>query len=171
MSSLLYRPQPSRTRYTGQTAHALAMGGQLHPNRTAYDFYPKPPEATRALLSAHVFYDDIWEPACGQGHIAKVCEARCDSVTATDLIDYGYGEVHCDFRDETRPRAKNITTNPPCGRGLADVFCKHALDLAHQTGGRVATLIAVQSLCHPIRTAFFQKNPSSVIYALDDCNC
>jgi len=45
------------------------------PKRAAYEFYPTPPEATRALLSVECFEGDIWEPACGDGAISKVLEA------------------------------------------------------------------------------------------------
>lgn len=44
------------------------------PRRLPNEFYPTPPEATRALLSVEHFDGDIWEPACGDGRIAKVLE-------------------------------------------------------------------------------------------------
>lgn len=33
--------------------------------RAPFEFYPTPPEATRALLSVEKFEGNIWEPACG----------------------------------------------------------------------------------------------------------
>lgn len=42
------------------------------PRRIPHEFYPTPPEATRALLSVERFDGDIWEPACGHGAIATV---------------------------------------------------------------------------------------------------
>ena len=39
--------------------------------RPETDFYPTPPEATRALLDVESFYDTVWEPACGDGAISK----------------------------------------------------------------------------------------------------
>lgn len=153
------------------TARAFAMGAKIHPNRAAYEFYPTPPEATRALLAAHCFEGDVWEPACGQGHISKVLVEGGYSVVSTDLVNHGYGTPERDFLAETKPLARNIITNPPYGRGLADAFCKHALQLTQQTGGSVAMLVAVQSLCHPTRTPFFHQHPPTVIYALDECTC
>lgn len=35
-----------------------------YPKRAPFEFYPTPPEATRALLSVENFDGDIWEPAC-----------------------------------------------------------------------------------------------------------
>ena len=34
------------------------------PKRAAFEYYPTPPEATRALLSVEKFEGSIWEPAC-----------------------------------------------------------------------------------------------------------
>jgi len=36
------------------------------------DFYPTPKEATQALLDREEFEGNIWEPACGEGHMSKV---------------------------------------------------------------------------------------------------
>jgi hypothetical protein len=41
-------------------------------NRQRDDFYPTPPEGTRALLSVERFEGPIWEPACGDGAISRV---------------------------------------------------------------------------------------------------
>lgn len=85
------------------------------PKRAAYEFYPTPPEATRALLSAEGFEGSIWEPACGDGAISKVLEAAGYQVVSTDLIDRGYGAGGHDFLKSDKPLAKNIITNPPYG--------------------------------------------------------
>lgn len=172
MSLLLLHPRDVvSTSKHRLTERAFQMGPALHPNRAAYEFYPTPPEATRALLGALAIDGDIWEPACGQGHISKVLEDAGHVVVSTDLVDHGYGTPNRDFLLERKPLARNIITNPPYGRGLADAFCKHALKLAHQSGGLVAMLVAVQSLCHPLRHQFFSDHPPSDIYALDECTC
>lgn len=143
----------------------------IHPRRAAHDFYPTPPEATRALLSVETFHGSIWEPACGDGAIAKVLRDRAYSVVATDLIDRGYGQGGIDFLSERRPRARNIVTNPPYGRGLADSFVEHALNLTAMTTGSVAMLLNLASLCHPSRHRFWVQRPPSIIYALDELIC
>ena len=166
---LLFNPRNANNTYRG--ARPFPASGTFHPNRAAYEFYPTPPEATRALLSAEHFDGSIWEPACGQGHIAEVLGEQNHHVVATDLIDYGYGQSGRDFLVEREPLARNIITNPPYGRGLADAFCKHAIELTEKAGGKVAMLVAVQSLCHPTRTPFFEAHPPAIIYAVDDCTC
>lgn len=168
----LLRPREIAVRrVVSQTARAFRMGPQIAPHRAAYEFYPTPPEATRALLSAKTFDGSIWEPACGEGHISKELVAAGYDVVSTDLVEYGYGEAKRDFLLETQPLAKNIITNPPYGRGLADAFAKHAIELTRETGGSVAMLMNLSGLCHPLRHDFWIKHPPAVIYALDQCTC
>lgn len=172
MTPLLRHPNELATRqFVTKTAHAFRTGPSIHPNRAAYDFYPTPPSATRALLSAESFDGAIWEPACGEGHIAKVLEAAGYTVRSTDLVDYSFGGANRDFLAERKPLAKHIVTNPPYGRGLADAFAKHALKLTANTGGSVAMLMNLSGLCHPIRHDFYVSQPPAVIYALDECTC
>jgi hypothetical protein len=137
----------------------------------AANFYPTPPEAVRALLSVEQFDGSIHEPACGEGHISRELEAAGFDVFSTDLNDWGYGYPGLDFLRQSRPRAKHIVTNPPYGRGLADVFIERALDFAHKTGGKVAMLLNLSSLAHPRRTPLWQANPPARIYAVDSVVC
>jgi hypothetical protein len=141
------------------------------PRRIPHEFYPTPPEAVRALLSVETFADDIWEPACGEGAIAEVLVAAGHPVVATDLIDHGYGVSGRDFLAETRPLARHIVTNPPYGFGLADAFITKALGFCAETGGTVAMLLNLSSLCHHTRTAWWKVNPPARLYAIDDVVC
>jgi hypothetical protein len=145
--------------------------GTVHPKRAAFDLYPTPPAATRALLSVEKFDGDIWEPACGTGWLSREFERHGYTVVSTDINDYGWGLAGMDFLAERTARAKHIVTNPPYGRGLADRFVKHALSLTQQTGGSVAMLLNLASLCHPLRHRDYITNPPAAIYAFDDLVC
>lgn len=149
----------------------FGAGDRLSPFRAPYEFYPTPPEAIRALLAAERFEGGIWEPACGDGAIAKELIAAGYDVVATDIADHGYGRSGIDFLEQRLPRAKHIITNPPYGHGLGDAFVKKALWFAERTGGRVAMLLNIASLCHPDRHESFVRRPPSTIYALDRCVC
>lgn len=149
-----------RTRRAGQSAL-----------RVPYDFYATPPEATRALLSVEGFDGPIWEPACGDGAISRVLVAAGLTVVSTDLVARGYGTPGIDFLQETASRAKHIVTNPPYGGGLADGFIGKALRLTRPTGGKIAMLLDLASLCHRTRHAKFVANPPATIYALDELVC
>lgn len=141
------------------------------PRRLPNEFYPTPPEATRALLSVECFDGGIWEPACGDGRIASVLTEHGHAVVATDLHAYGHGETGVDFLRQTAPRAKHIVTNPPYGWGLADRFVMHALDLTAKTGGKVAMLLNMASLAHRQRTRWWRANHPARLYAVDDIVC
>ena len=145
--------------------------GRVHPTRAPFEFYPTPPEATRALLSVEAFDGTIWEPACGEGHISKVLVNAGYDVVSTDLIARGYGTGDIDFVREAEPRAKHIVTNPPYGRGLGDAFVRHALTLTAKTGGSVAMLLNLASLSHPTRHELWTSHPPAAIYALDELVC
>jgi hypothetical protein len=143
-------------------------GAPIHPNRAKLDFYPTPPEATRALLSVERFEGSVWEPACGNGAMSRELTAGGHFVVSTDLIDRGFGESRVDFLQQTAPRGRHIVTNPPYGRGLADSFIRRALQLTRPTGGHVAMLLNLSSLCHPLRHSKFIRTPPAAIYGFDE---
>jgi hypothetical protein len=136
--------------------------------REPHDFYPTPPEATRALLSVESFHGPIWGPACGNGAMAKVLIAAGHSVVSTDLIDRGWGTGGINFLAETTNRAQHIITNPPYGRGLADAFIRKALTLTRPVEGDVAMLLDLAGLAHPLRTSYYLANPPATIYVMDE---
>tara|TARA_B110000977_G_scaffold165936_1_gene213512 strand:- start:129 stop:548 length:420 start_codon:yes stop_codon:yes gene_type:complete len=93
-------------------------------------------------------------------------------VVSTDLIDRGFGKGGCNFLKSETPLAKHIITNPPYGtHGLGDAFVRRALIHCRKTGGSVAMLLNLRSLCHPDRTPKFQRCPPTAIYALDELTC
>ena len=160
--SLFLNPNLMNTQYNRQRQYG----------RAAFEFYPTPPEATRALLSVEQFDGTIWEPACGNGHISKELEAAGYSVVSTDLIQRDFGKGGQDFLKAEKPLAKHIITNPPYGRhGLGDAFVRKALMMTKETGGSVAMLLNLRSLCNPQRHHKFCKTPPTAIYALDELIC
>ena len=149
--------------------------------RADHDFYPTPPEAVRALLSAENFDGLIWEPACGDGAIAKELAGNGHTVHATDLIDRGYGEGGQDFLNPLtlsrtlieHPEIKHVVTNPPYSyrRGIGDKFVGQALRITRETGGKVAMLLNLGCLAHPLRTSKWLADPPARIHIMDDLVC
>jgi hypothetical protein len=117
------------------------------------------------------FHGTIWEPACGQGHISKVLEASGHTVVSTDLIARDFGQGGVDFLRASVSRATHIVTNPPYGRGLGDAFVKRALALTESTGGKVAMLLNLASLAHPMRHPLWVSQPPASVYVLDELVC
>lgn len=75
------------------------LGSSQHSDRDRqkYDYYATDPIAAEHLLQLEDFSNDIWEPACGEGHLSKVFLARGYNVKSTDLIDRGFGDGGIDF--------------------------------------------------------------------------
>jgi len=118
MSTALYL---SACRSPEMASAGAARSTSRSVSRADHDFYPTPPEAVRALLSVESFDAPIWEPACGDGAIARELEAHGHEVHATDLIDRGYGAGDHDFLSPVtftrvtleHPHLKHVVTNPP----------------------------------------------------------
>jgi hypothetical protein len=150
--------------------------------RADHDFYPTPPEAVRALLSVEQFDGPIWEPACGDGAIAKELARHGHSVHATDLVDRGYGIGGIDFlasnvmriwHQGRAPSGTHIVTNPPYSYrpGIGDKFVGQALRITRQTGGKVAMLLNLGCLAHPLRTSKWLADPPASIHIMDELVC
>lgn len=125
------------------------------------DFFPTPAWATYALMDNEPFVGEIWEPACGDGAMAKVLARRGNAVLATDLYDRGFGESGVDFL-KTNRIVNNIVTNPPYNSaegfvhvGVRSVRQKFALllRLAFLEGANRANTIF--SRCPPARVWVF----------------
>ena len=125
-------------RATGKDAHPVLVGIEdgagvydPAPAREADDFYPTPPEPTRALLAAErdalARFGTVWEPAAGDGAMVAELRAVGLRVVASDLIDRGCGADLRSFYDFSAAPAPAIVTNPPfkdCNTGR---WIDHAL--------------------------------------------
>lgn len=123
------------------------------------NFYPTPPEGTRALLEVEKFYGPIWEPACGAGDMSRELIAAGYDVISTDLVDRGYGENRVDSLMEFRSRAPNIVTNPPFT--MAHKFAAHALALAER---KVCMLARIQFLEGRRRKDWWKSTPLKTVW-------
>lgn len=99
------------------------------------DFYPTPPEPTRAFLHAEIDrlrdFGTIWEPAAGDGAMVREMETLGLTVRASDLVDRGCDADIRSFYDFPVAPSAAIVTNPPfaeCGWGNGKArWLKHAL--------------------------------------------
>jgi hypothetical protein len=127
---------------------------QTPPDRGGSNFFPTPPWGTRALcekIKDELKGARVWEPACGEGHMARTLAEYAPDVLATDAFDYSQiwpGQHY--IRDlllchvEPNPRETGIDwviTNPPFKQ--AEAFMAAALKVA-RVG--VAMLVRIQFL-------------------------
>lgn len=108
---------------------SLANGGDQK-NRRELDFYPTPPDVTEALMSFLSLEPGsvIWEPACGDGAMARVLSGHGHDVIATDLRVTGYGDGGIDFLAAEKRECDAVITNPPFN--ISEQFIRVALATA-----------------------------------------
>lgn len=91
--------------------------------RRGADFYPTPPDVTIALLDFLQIPKGamIWEPACGDGDMARVFSDQGYGVISTDI------RLGVDFLTADMPECVDwIITNPPFS--IADEFIERCTD-------------------------------------------
>lgn len=130
-----------------QNTSSAVMQQRAEPH-DSLDFFPSPPWSTRALcewlshrttLSAY----SVWEPACGDGAMARPLGEFFGNVYASDVHSYGFGEVR-DFLIPMQGEQQHdwIITNPPFR--LGEQFVRRALD------------VAMDGVAMLVRTAFLE---------------
>lgn len=131
-------------RATGKTSKPVPqrmLDGSIqkveHLEREPHEFYPTPPEPTRAFLHAEIDrlrdFGTIWEPAAGDGAMVREMQALGLTVRASDLIDRGCDADIRSFYEFPVAPSQAIVTNPPfdeCGWGNGKArWLKYALDV------------------------------------------
>ena len=113
----------------------VTLGASNHSDkeRESNDYYATDPKSLEIFLNKiqmdniHLC-NQIWECACGEGHLSKVLENRGYKVYSTDLIDRGFGEGNIDFlKYDGKKIHCDILTNPPYK--YAKEFVKKSLDI------------------------------------------
>lgn len=97
--------------------------------RPADDHFPTPREAVYPLARHLALPRRIDEPACGEGHIARVLAEYGYEINASNLVDRGYGEIGIDFLKTKQRGASCLVTNPPFS--LDEEFVLHAISLGY----------------------------------------
>lgn len=148
-----------------RSAHAtLGARNYAKNERETNDYYATEPKAVRLLLEQEQFAPKIWEPACGEGHMAEVLKDHGYKVFSTDLIDRGYGQGGIDFLafgEDIEKWDGDIITNPPYK--YAKEFVEKSLNLV-APGRKVAMFLKIQFLEGKGRRALFEKYPPQTVY-------
>lgn len=139
----------------------LGASNHVEEERQEDDFYATDPKAAKLLLELEDFDHNIWECACGEGHLAEVFKEAGHNVFATDLIDRGYGAGGFDFLNCNESWDGDIITNPPYK--YAQEFVEHAMELVPD-GAKVAMFLKLQFLEGKARRELFKKYPPKTVY-------
>lgn len=140
---------------------ALGARNYAQNERECNDFYATEPKALELLLKEETFSKNIWECACGQGHLSEVLKTYGYNVLSTDLIDRGYGRGGIDFLKCNDLFDGDIITNPPYKYALE--FVKKSLEIIPE-GHKAAMFLKLQFLEGKTRRKFFDKTPPAKIY-------
>jgi hypothetical protein len=122
-----------------------AMAQRVSP-KNALDDFPTPPWATRALAE-HVITltGTCLEPACGRGHMSAALAEYFDSVTSSDIFDYGFGEVADFLESSYEPESFDwVITNPPFI--LAEKFIRHSMEIARVGIAMLTRTVFIESV-------------------------
>lgn len=149
----------------------ITLGASSHSKneREINDFYATDPNSLEIFLKALErdgikLHNNIWECACGMGHLSKVLNKKGYNVMSTDLIDRGYGIGNFNFFESKyldKHREIDILTNPPYK--YAKAFVEHSLELI-QDGCYCVMFLKIQFLEGQERRKLFDKYPPKYVY-------
>lgn len=146
----------------------VQLGSSSHSDvdREQNDFYSTDPDTLKKFLTKlhqdNVYLNNnIWECACGMGHLSTVLEQSGYSVMSTDLYDRGFGITGRDFLKVQGKWSGDILTNPPYKYALE--FVEKALDLVEENN-KVIMLLKIQFLETKSRKELFERHPPKYIY-------
>lgn len=149
------------SRQSEKKCRSLLIVGASHNSRRAEeDYYATDPLLGEELCKC-VELLNVWECACGGGHLAKVFERYGLLGRASDLVDRGYGESGVDFLAQTAAWNGDIVTNPPYR--YAQQFIEHALTLVPQ-GRKVCMFLKLTFLESRRRVKLFRESPPKTLY-------
>ena len=145
---------------------AVTLGASNHTNkeRQKDDYYATDPKTIPELFEVERFSNNIWECACGEGHLSEAMLEHGKNVFSTDKVDRGYGQL-MDFLKEEMEWYGDIITNPPYK--YAEEFLEKAMDTLKE-GKKLAMFLKIQFLEGQKRFKLFKKYPPKIIYVFSD---
>ena len=144
------------------TFTCLGASNHTEHEREANDYYATDPKAAEFLLGAEPELNNIWECACGEGHLAKVFDQANKLGLATDLIYRGYGNLNpIDFLTWDDCWNGDIVTNPPYK--FAKKFVEKALEVVTENR-KVCMFLKLTFLEGKARKNLFKKYPPKKVY-------
>ena len=145
----------------------LGASNHSEVERENNDYYATDPKALEIFLNridedGVRLHKNIWECACGEGHLSEVLKNRGYKVWSTDLIDRGYGSGNTDFLKSIPDSwCGDILTNPPYK--YAKEFVEKALEVT-RIGAYTVMFLKIQFLEGQGRRKLFKKHPPKYVY-------
>jgi hypothetical protein len=142
---------------------SLGASSHAQEERETHDYYATEPKALELLLELETFSNNIWECACGGGHLSEVLLNAGYNVRSTDLIDRNYAGELVDFLaiDNIQMWDGDVITNPPYK--YAEQFVEKALSIIPR-GKKVAMFMGIQFVEGKKRREFLKRFPIKTVY-------
>jgi hypothetical protein len=142
---------------------SLGASSHAKEEREKHDYYATEPKALELLLKLENFSNNIWECACGGGHLSEVLKKNGYNVRSTDLIDRNYATEFLDFLsiDNIDLWNGDIITNPPYK--YAEQFVEKAISIIEEKN-KVAMFMGIQFLEGKKRREFLKSYPIKTVY-------
>lgn len=109
--------------------------------------------------------NNIWECACGEGHLSRVLHGEGYNVLSTDLINRDYGTPNIDFLKQNKKWGGDILTNPPYK--YAKEFVEHSMELL-ENDNKCVMFLKLQFLEGKARKKLFEKYPPKFVYVFSE---
>ena len=147
----------------------VTLGASNHSEheREQDDYYATDPIASELLLEVEPDLSNIWECACGEGHLAKVFDKYGKLGKASDLVNRGYGtqedfisNIFVNFNPDFQ-WGGDIVTNPPYK--FAKEFVLQALKVIPD-GRKVCMFLKLTFLEGKERKDMFKEYPPQTVY-------
>lgn len=151
----------------GQNTSSAVMAQRVEPH-DSLDYFPTPPWATRALCEwlqetqpVPLNQQTVWEPACGEGYMARPLAEYFGSVHASDIHQYGDHAVEDFLWPGWRSGGKPdwIVTNPPFRVGAQ--FADQAIGLSCRGAAMLVRTAFLEGVAR--HAELFAKRPPSDI--------
>lgn len=145
----------------------LGASNHSETERENNDYYATDPKALEIFLDkidkdGIKLHNNIWECACGEGHLSEVLKKNGYKVWSTDLIDRGYGNGNTDFLKSIPDSwCGDILTNPPYK--YAKEFVEKSMEVTRD-GCYTIMFLKIQFLEGQSRRKLFEKYPPKYVY-------
>ena len=140
----------------------LGASNHTDKEREENDYYATDPSAIDWLLEGGAkLSHNLWECACGEGHLSKRLLELGYNVKSTDLLYRGFGAGGVDFLQQSSAFNGDIITNPPYKYALD--FVKHALDISAD-GKKIFMFLKLQFLEGKARRSLFDTKQLKTVY-------
>ena len=143
------------------TFSTLGASSHSEGERQEHDYCATDPKAIELLLKLESF-NNVWEPACGQGHLSEVLKKNGIHGRSSDLINRGYSNEVFDFLAiDNLEWNGDIITNPPFK--YAKEFVEKSLQIT-EIGAKIVMFLRIQFLETKDRREFFKSYPPKYVY-------